>query len=318
MVEQSPPVAATALDRSWRVDVLVLAGQIEEPAHAVVGGRSHAAGNQVPIVAPLFDKEAPGVVISATEPVRTEELIHVPSRTRVDAQHDAPVPGRAAVVVRTRRGVAVVAAVVDEESHPVVRARGVAVPGGAVLVVAGQVELESDPEEVAGALREVGAAVAVVAIEIEDHAPAAGQPVCQLVGVLGENALARAGSDPEAVVLEERVAGLPAGGVGVVVAAGVFLAALVPVVAGDVHDRADAQWPAEADRVAEARVHVVAGLVQQQPQPADRSALREPGADIPIVARSVNEEAQSAEASAAGPGGQVVLIVAGAIDEQPA
>src|SRR3989441_9438411 len=88
MVEQSPPVAATALDRSWRVDVLVLAGQIEEPAHAVVGGRSHAAGNQVPIVAPLFDKEAPGVVISATEPVRTEELIHVPSRTRVDAQHD--------------------------------------------------------------------------------------------------------------------------------------------------------------------------------------------------------------------------------------
>src|SRR3989441_6131975 len=179
MVEQSPPVAATALDRSWRVDVLVLAGQIEEPAHAVVGGRSHAVGNQVPIVAPLFDKEAPGVVISATEPVRTEELIHVPSRTRVDAQHDAPVPGRAAVVVRTRPGLAVVAAVVDEESHPVLRARGVAVPGGAVLVVAGQVELESDPEEVAGALREVGAAVAVVAIEIEDHAPAAGQPVCQ-------------------------------------------------------------------------------------------------------------------------------------------
>src|SRR3989441_13253247 len=105
MVEQSPPVAATVLDRSWLVDVLVLAGQIEEPAHAVVGGRSHAGGNQVPIVAALFDKQDPGVAIIATEPLRTEDIIHFPSRSRVDARHDSPVPRPAAPVVRTRPGV---------------------------------------------------------------------------------------------------------------------------------------------------------------------------------------------------------------------
>src|SRR5712692_1545355 len=145
LVEQNVSVAA--LQRTCRTGsrhdrVLIFAGQIEESAHAVVGSHAHAppvahaAADQVAVPAALFDEQAPGAVIGPTEAVRAPEIVDVVALPRVNAQHDAQVPGRAAVVERARRGVAVIAAVINEQPHAVMSAGAVAVAGGAVLIVA--------------------------------------------------------------------------------------------------------------------------------------------------------------------------------------
>src|SRR5207244_6198829 len=130
-------------------------------------------------------------------------------------------------------------------------------------------------------------------------------------------AFAGAGPDPEAIILEQRVSRFPVGSVGGVIDAGVLLAALVPVVTGQVHDGSDPEWSAEADRVAGARQCVVAGSVHQQPRAAYRRSLGTLRPDIAIIACQVNQQTQPGKACASRSLGQLIQIVPSAINQQP-
>src|SRR5262249_14882443 len=182
--------------------------------------------------------------------------------------------------------------------HAEMGAGAVPITSGRIGVVAGQIQEQARAEEVAARLREVRAFVAVVAGEVEDHADAAGKVVRRGLRVGRKNAPAQAHGQTECVPLKCRVVGFGLRRVGLIVAAGVFLAALVTVVTTDIDDGADAGGAAEPERVAPARVLIVAIQIEKEADAADGRSLREARAEVLVVARGVAEDANARETNA--------------------
>src|SRR5262249_25004634 len=87
---------------------------------------------------------------------------------------------------------------------------------------------------------------------------------------LGQDTLASSRAQSKAIILKQRVPRFPIWSVLSVIGAGILIAALIVIVAGNIDHGPDPQRAAEPDGIAVTGVTIIPGRIQQEAEAADR------------------------------------------------
>ena len=93
----------------------------------------------------LLQSKAPGAVIGTNQ---SERIVKIRLLSSIDKHRDTSIPGTSTVVNGAARAVVIASPKIDEESHPEVGGRSMAIPRTGVLIISPQIQLDTCSKEV--------------------------------------------------------------------------------------------------------------------------------------------------------------------------